>query len=117
MFFEVDDIKHRHNAYWDCYNVHGHIQAPDSTLGWNYFRGAVAGLIGYLPVEVATFINGRYKHLKTKYEPPRNLRELGMFMDGVKRTDHFKTALRNRIQFGTCIALFDIGPRFAMFFW
>ena len=42
-------------------------------------------------VEVATFINGRYKHLKTKYEPPRNLRELGMFMDGVKRTDHFKT--------------------------
>jgi len=117
MYFEVDDIKHRHNAYWDCYNVHGHIDPPDSSLSWNYTRGAIAGLMGYLPVEVATFINGRYKHLKTRYEPPRNLKELGLFMDGIKRTDGFHKALRNRVQFGTCIALFDIAPRFATYFY
>jgi len=89
-YFEVDDIKHRHNAYWDYYNVHGYTKLPDSSVSWNWSRGIMAALPTIIPVEVATFINSRYQHLKTRYQPPQNLKEIGLFWQGIKKTDNFK---------------------------
>lgn len=117
MYFEVDDIKHRHNAYWDIYNVHGWIRTPDSSFGWNYARGLMAALPAVLGTEVGQFIGNRYKFLRTKYEPPKNLKQVGLFVDGIKKTENFKLGLRNRVQYGSCIAAFDVSVRYATYYW
>jgi hypothetical protein len=42
MFFELEDIKHRHNPHWWTNNVTGWHTAVDSTPSWNYQRGEYA---------------------------------------------------------------------------
>lgn len=117
MYFEVDDIKHRHNAYWDSYNTHGWTRTPDSTLTWNYTRGLMAALPAVVGTEVGQFLFSRYKHLRSKYEPPRNLKQLGSFWDGMKKIDNHKSALKSRIQYGSCIAVFDVAVRYATYYY
>jgi len=76
----------------------------------------MAALPTIIPVEVATFINSRYQHLKTRYQPPQNLKEIGLFWQGIKKTDNFKQAVKNRVQYGACIGIFDVSIRYATYY-
>ncbi len=46
MFFELDDTKRRHSMYYDVYNINGWVDPPEGNFRWNFFRGALAGVIG-----------------------------------------------------------------------
>ncbi len=43
MFFELDDVKRRHNPSWWTNNVTHWTTAVDSTPSWNYQRGKSLG--------------------------------------------------------------------------
>ena len=39
MFFELEDVRRRHNPTWWTNNVTAWVTPPDSTPSWNYQRG------------------------------------------------------------------------------
>lgn len=89
MFFELDNIKRRHNAYWDVYNE-GWTPTPDSTIGWNVKRGMMVGIIAAVFQETFTNFHESYRLLMRKYEPPSNLKEFTTAIRAVFNMDNYK---------------------------
>lgn len=90
MYFEVEDIKRRHQSYTDVYNTNGWIDAPESSVRWKLIRGAIAGTMGGL---VAAFSNlgiNSYKELRLKYEPPRDVKQWIVYSRSLNKTDFWK---------------------------
>lgn len=96
MFFELEDIKRRHSLYWDIYNVEGWVTPPDSTLSWNFTRGAITGLTASYFQEFFTSFHESWRLLLRKYEPPANLKQFFTFSREVIKMDNYKLALKNR---------------------
>ena len=57
MFFEIDDIKRRHSVYYDVYNTDGWVDTPESSIRWDWTRGAIAGSIVLKTYSSRTFAN------------------------------------------------------------
>lgn len=91
MFFEIDDIKRRHSPYTDNYNVHGWIDLPDDAAWWKFFRASVAGICGTLIYGVQTTALAGYKQLRTKYDPPKDLKQKIAYMKYIPKTQAYKT--------------------------
>ncbi len=87
MFFELEDVKRRHSLYWDIYNVSGWVKPPDSTFENNYKRGLITGLTAAFTQELTTSFYASWRLLKTKYEPPANLRQFGIYFREILKMD------------------------------
>lgn len=117
MFFELEDIERRHSVYWDVYNANSWVTPPDSSLKWNYKRGAFVGVAAALLQENFINFQENWRLLLRNYEPPATLKQLGIFTKSVFQMDNFKKALKNRNQYGLSIGLTDIASRVACFRW
>lgn len=115
MFFELEDIKRRHSNYYDIYNVGGWVTAPDSTLSWNYARGAMVGVTASLFNEFIVTFTESWRLLLRNYEPPNSFKQIGIFFRETLKMDNFKLALKTRSQYAFTIGTTDLAARIALF--
>lgn len=97
MFFEIDDIKRRHSGYFDVYNIHGWIDAPENTLSWNYARGFMASFPALVLGETSLLLRSNYKLMTTHYEPPANIDQAKIYAREMLKMDNFKTGFKMRL--------------------
>ena len=90
MYFEIDDVKRRHSPYFDVYNIHGWVDTPFETFGWNWARGAFAGVTGYLANELIAHKWEGYKLLRTKFHPPDTLSQVFAYSKALKSLENNK---------------------------
>lgn len=85
MYFEVDDVKRRHNVYYDISNVHGWVDTPDSAIWWVWLRSAMAGVAACSLQAVYNQYHNNYKLLTKKYLPPQNIEQLGIYLKQIPK--------------------------------
>lgn len=117
MFFEIDDIKRRHSAYYDTYNFHGWVEAPDSSIKFNFFRGALAGTIASTTQSLYNTYRRGYKILRRKYNQPHSLKQVVTMIQGMKQIPNFTTGLRRSLWYGAALGTFDVGTRLTIHRW
>jgi solute carrier family 25 oxoglutarate transporter 11 len=117
MFFEIDDVKRRHSVYFDSSNVWGWIDTPDSNFGYNYLRGVGAALPAFAIGETWKLWRENWKLLRTKYEPPANLKQFSIYCSQIMKMNNFKKGIYNRLQHATLISFFDYGLRWGVYRW
>ena len=91
MYFEIDDIKRRHSPYFDVYNVHGWIDPPADQFWWNWVRGSIAGVTGYLANELLAHRWENYKLLRTKFHPPESISQLLAYNKAITSMENYKS--------------------------
>jgi len=115
MYFELDDIKRRHSPYFDVYNTFSWVTTPESTLSWNYQRGAIAGVIAASLNETQILFTENARLLLKHYERPRTLGQYSTFFRETLKMDNFKHGLKSRLQYAFIIGSTDIAARYGTF--
>lgn len=112
MFFEIDDIKRRHSVYYDVYNTDGWVDTPESSIKWDWTRGALAGTFGMCLQKVYSLYHTSYKSLLTKYNRPKDVGQIINFTKTIPKLPNFKSDLKNALIFGIMTGTIDVGSRF-----
>lgn len=115
MYFELDDIKRRHSAYYDVWNAFSWITTPESTMWWNYQRGVMAGVIAAAVNETQILFSENWKLLLKHYEWPRNLSQYKIFVKETLKADNFRYGIKNRLQYAAVIGSTDIAARYSVY--
>jgi len=113
MYFELEDVKRRHSAYWDLYNDNTWTSISDSTLSWNLKRGVFVGVTSHLIQECFTTFYQNFALLLTKYEPPASARQAFIFCREVLKMENYKQTLRVRSQYALTMGTFDMSIKIA----
>ena len=115
MYFEIDDVKRRHSAYFDVYNVHGWIDTPFETFGWDWARGAAAGVTGYAINEVIAHKWEGFKLLRSKFHPPDTFAQLLAYNKAINNIEGAKQVMKGRMSYAIMAGSIDIGGRLAVY--
>ena len=115
MYFEIEDIKHRYQPYHTTFNVHGWIDTPDMSFSWDWFRGAVVGSVAMCANNYICNLKDKYELIRTKYNPPESIRQVGIYYKSIKKLDCYKSSLRSYMFSGLAAGSIDIGLRLAIF--
>lgn len=114
MFFELDDIKRRHSAYWDVYNAFSYTPAPDNHYSWNYQRGLIAGLLACSINESGILLKENARLLLKHYERPSGLTQTMTFIKETVKMSSLRNGLKNRLQYALAMGSFDVANRVAL---
>ena len=117
MYFELDDIRRRHNLYWDTGNTGGWVRAPDVSISWNYERGAIIGVSAMLINETLKTYSNSVLAILNKYEPPSNFKQASIIAKEAYKLDFFKQNMRVRVPYAVCMGLTDIASRVSAYRW
>jgi uncharacterized protein (DUF3820 family) len=89
MYFEIDDIKHRHSPYYDITNVRGWVDTPEDYYLWHWARGGVAGVLGSVASVAFAHRWEAYKTLRTHYHSPETFQQVYDYTKAIKKFGNF----------------------------
>ena len=115
MYSEIEDIKRRYHPYHTTFNVHGWIDTPDMSFSWDWFRGALVGSVALCANNYFCNLKDKYELIRTKYNPPESIRQLGIYYKSIRQMDCYKSSLRSCMLSGVAIGSIDVGLRLAVF--